>query len=94
MLLSLLTFRASVCKLNSYLYIGDDSSDRKINLDKSHFAIVSYLNVSLLHYKSDKAVWLIKYFKGGCFFHFYKSSPYILMLSTLCANAPHMLCGG
>ena len=43
MLLSLLTFRTSVCKLNSYLYIDDDSSDRKINLDKSLFAIVSYL---------------------------------------------------
>ena len=27
-------------------------------------------------------------------FHFYKSSSYILMLSTLCANVPHMLCGG
>ena len=45
MLLSLLTFRISICKLNSYLYIDDDSSDRKINLDKSLFAIVSYLNV-------------------------------------------------
>jgi len=45
MLLSLLTFRTSVCKLNIYLYIDDDSSDRKINLDKSHFAMVSYLKV-------------------------------------------------
>lgn len=43
MLLSLLTFRTSICKLNSYLYIDDDSSDRKINLDKSLFAMVSYL---------------------------------------------------
>lgn len=43
MLLSLLTFRTSICKLNSYLYIDDDSSDRKINLDKSLFATVSYL---------------------------------------------------
>ncbi len=43
MLLSLLTFRTSVCKLNIYLYIDDDSSDRKINLDKSLFAMVSYL---------------------------------------------------
>jgi len=35
-----------------------------------------------------------KYFKWGCIFHFYKSSPYIFMLSTLCANAPHIMCGG
>jgi len=44
MLLSLLTFRTSICKLIGYMHVFDDSSDRKINLDKSHFAMVSYLN--------------------------------------------------
>ena len=43
MLLSLLTFRTSLCNLIGYMHVFDDSSDRKINLDKSHFAMVSYL---------------------------------------------------
>ena len=34
MLLSLLTFLASVCKLISYMYIGYDSSDRKFIFDR------------------------------------------------------------
>lgn len=44
MLLSLLTYCTSICKLIGYMHVFDDSSDRKINLDKSPFAMVSYLN--------------------------------------------------